>query len=335
MKSILYIGNALAAHGSNPTGIDTLGALLNQNGFTVITASSKKNKAARLGDMILKTLQYRRKLDYVLIDTYSTQNFWYAVIVSRLCILFKLKYIPILHGGNLPNRLKHNPNLCAQIFNNAYANVTPSRYMMTRMQEFGYTNITVIPNFIDRADYAFKHRIAYKTNILWVRSLDVINNPSMAIKALAIIKQTYPDAQLCMVGPDKGLQAELQQLANNLGVEVTFTGKLAKSQWIKLSENYDIFINTTHTDNTPVSVIEAMALGLCVISTNVGGMPFLIEDKVSGLLVADNDVEAMASTILSVVENNFLAQKLCQNARETVTNFDKDKVLQQWFTLLK
>ena len=66
---------------------------------------------------------------------------------------------------------------------------------------------------------------------------------------------------------------------------MNFTGKLSKQEWRDLSKDYNVFINTTNFDNTPVSVIEAMALGIPVVSTNVGGLPFLITDKVDGVLV--------------------------------------------------
>ena len=61
---------------------------------------------------------------------------------------------------------------------------------------------------------------------------------------------------------------------------VKFTGKLEKNEWIKISADAGIFINTSNIDNTPVSLMEAMALGLPVVSTNVGGIPYLIEDRV-------------------------------------------------------
>ena len=111
MKSILYIGNALSRHGKNPTAIETLGTLLEQNGFAVTYSSSKINKVFRLLDMILTTGRNLKKVDYVLIDTYSTQNFWYAVLISQICRFAKLKYLPILHGGYLPERIAKNPKL--------------------------------------------------------------------------------------------------------------------------------------------------------------------------------------------------------------------------------
>ena len=133
----------------------------------------------------------------------------------------------------------------------------------------------------------------------------------MAIDVLAILKTSFLEAELCMVGQEKDVRIdELKEYADSLGVNVTFTGKLSKTDWIKLSENYDIFINTTHFDNTPVSLIEALALGLPVVTTNVGGIPYLVRDKETALLVNDSDSQAMADAINELIKSPELAKEL-------------------------
>jgi len=180
MKTLLYIGNKLSRHGSTATAIETLGPLLGREGFDVQYASSKKNTMLRLADMVFKTLRSRRKADYVLIDTYSTRNFWYAVIVAKLCRIFRLKYIPVLHGGNLPSRLQSSPRLSAALFGNAYKNVAPSGYLYEAFSAAGFKVIS-IPNPFDAADFPFTQRKSIKPRLLWVRSFAAICNPAMAI----------------------------------------------------------------------------------------------------------------------------------------------------------
>jgi glycosyltransferase involved in cell wall biosynthesis len=102
-----------------------------------------------------------------------------------------------------------------------------------------------------------------------------------------------------------------------------------------LSKEYNVFINTTHFDNTPVSVIEAMALGLPIVSTNVGGIPFLVHNTSSGLLVNDNDDEGMTKAIKSLFNDKELGNKMIINARKTVENFDWNVVKYNWFEILK
>ena len=133
MKSLLYIGNQFNNKG-NQSSIDILGRLLGDEGYKVFSASKKKNVVIRLLHMLWACLVHRKKVDVVLIDTYSTLNFYYAFFVSQLCRILELKYIPILHGGNLPERLKRSPRLSKAIFNYAYINVAPSEYIKSNLK---------------------------------------------------------------------------------------------------------------------------------------------------------------------------------------------------------
>ena len=336
MKRLLYVGNKLSKHGNTATSIETLGVFLESEGFEVYYASSKKNKILRMLDMIWNTLKYANKVDYVLIDTYSTINFWYAFIISQLCRFLSVKYITKLHGGNLPNRIKKSRGFCNMIFQNAYINVAPSNYLFKAFENNRYDKLIYIPNTIELQNYSFKKRDFVTPKLLWVRSFAKIYNPTMAVKVIFGLKNEFPQAMLCMVGPvkDESYQ-ETVQLIKEMDVNVVFTEKLTKAEWTELSQQYDIFINTTHFDNTPVSVIEAMALGLPVVSTNVGGIPFLLKHQDNALLVPDNDVEKMVYEIKKLLNNPKLARQVSENARIFVEDFDWEVVKKQWFELLK
>ncbi|WP_410004700.1 glycosyltransferase family 4 protein [Aequorivita nionensis] len=334
-KTLLYIGNKLAVHGKPPTAIDSLSVKLQEEGFSVITTSSKQNKILRMLDMILTVIQNRNRAQLVLIDTYSTQNFYYALIVATFCRFFKIPYIPILHGGNLSNRLKNNKNLSNKLFGKALTNVAPSKYLMQQFKDAGFHNITYIPNTIEIENYHFKHRESITAKLLWVRSFSEIYNPLLALKILEILKNKGITTSLCMVGPDKDGSLEIcKRKANQLNLPITFKGMLQKEEWIDLSKNYDIFINTTNFDNMPISVMEAMALGLPVISTNVGGLPFLVENEIDGVLVPPNNPEAFVKAIEYLCTNPVQAQKITENARNKMKGFDWEKVKHSWIALL-
>ena len=135
----------------------------------------------------------------------------------------------------------------------------------------------------------------------------------------------------------KGAQllAKCKTLAEQKNLSVKFTGKLSKNEWTTLAKNYNIFINTTNFDNTPVSVIEAMALGLPVISTNVGGLSYLIDDQKDGLLVPKNDSDAFVKAINRLIEHPELAQQLSIAARKKVGKFDWEVVKEKWHDVLQ
>ncbi|QBZ97916.1 glycosyltransferase family 4 protein [Flavobacterium sangjuense] len=335
MKNLLYIGNKLSDHGYTSTSIETLGMFLEAEGFHVYYASSKKNKVSRMFEMILKTFKYARKVDYVLIDTYSTKNFWYAFIISQLCRILNLKYIPKLHGGNLPSRIVRSKFFSNLIFKNAYINIAPSYYLLEAFKKSGYTNLKYIPNTIEMQLYPSTVKEFKSPKILWVRSFAKIYNPLMAVKVFIKIKAAFPEAKICMVGPKKDdSYSKTLKFAKKNNIEVIFTGKLSKTDWIELSKDYNVFINTTHFDNTPISVIEAMALGLPVVSTNVGGIPYLLEHDVNALLVNDDDVDGMTDQINRLFTEPNLANTLSEKGKESVQSFDWEIVKKQWIELL-
>jgi colanic acid/amylovoran biosynthesis glycosyltransferase len=317
--------------------MDALGSQLQQSGFQVAYASSKQHKILRLLDMLRAVWTNRKTADYVLIDTYSTQNFYYAYAVSQLCRFFKLKYLPILHGGNLPNRLKKSPKLSAQLFNHAYALVSPSLYLKQAFEAQGYPNITFIPNTIQIENYPYRQKTMDTPKLFWLRSFKALYNPKMAVAVVALLKDKGVDCALCMVGPDggDGTLSEVKTLAKQHNINIDFKGKLSKPEWIALSKNYNIFVNTTNFDNMPVSVVEAMALGFPIVSTNVGGLPYLIEDGKTGLLVEANKATDMAASIERLITHPDLVATLSKNAREQALQFDWKQVAKQWETLLK
>ena len=333
---ILYLGNQLSKHGLNKTTIETLGPQLQADGFDIISVSDRIFFPFRMLDMIRAVIKFRKQISYVLIDTYSTKAFWYAFVCSQIARILKINYISILHGGDLPNRLHKNPKLCALVFKNAYTNVAPSGYLQHAFEKEGYTNIIYIPNSIEVEKYIFKPREKLTPKLLWVRAFASIYNSEMAVSVLFELQKKYPNATLTMVGPDKdGSLITTKSFATSLGVSVNFTGKLAKEDWWQLAASHDIFINTTHFDNTPVSVMEAMALGLPVVSTNVGGIPYLLTHNENALLVADNAIPAMVEALEVLLEQSIESNRLIHNARLFVEQMDWKVIKSDWFQLLK
>ncbi|MBX2898812.1 MAG: glycosyltransferase family 4 protein [Cyclobacteriaceae bacterium] len=333
---ILYIGNYLSIHGNTPSSVELLGKLL-QERYSIKLISSKKNKVLRLIDIMYSIIIFRKRITIVLVDTYSTQGFYFTLITAILSRFLLKPYIPILRGGNLKIRLERSKRLSRIIFNKAYVLIAPSDYMKGIFKNYGYKNLKMIPNSISSKEYSFKLRSKCSPTLLWVRSFHKIYNPIMAIFVVEKLLQEYPETKLFMVGPDKDgsmIRCKDYVARNRLSSRVIFTGVLQKKEWHELSAASDIFLNTTDFDNTPVSVIEAMALGLPVVSTSVGGVPYLIENGKSGLLVEANDVEGMVGAIKQLVNETTLAVAISSQARERVSEFDWEKVRVCWFNLL-
>jgi len=332
---ILYFGNELSKHGFTPTTVETLSYKLKEK-YLVVSASSVKNPIFRLLHMIWIFIINIRKSKLILIDTYSTKAFYFSLLICWLARLFSKPYCPILHGGDLPKRLLNSPGLSHFVFNNSYENISPSLYLKKIFHDFGY-KVKYIPNYIDLENYKYKIRTNCKPKLLWVRSFHASYNPEMAIRVLHGLLSKYPKAELCMVGPEKdGSLKYCKKLAEKLNIKkhIFFAGLLPKEEWIELSSEYDIFINTTNFDNIPVSVIEAMALGFPIISTNVGGLKYLHEHMRDALLIDKNDVRAMISCIDDLLNSQGISKMLSENAREKAINFGWNVVKKDWEKLL-
>lgn len=334
-KQVLYIGNKLSRHGNSPTSVDILPGLLRKEGFQVIAVSGKKNKILRLLDMVFSILRTGKKTEVVLIDTYSTQNFYYAVVSAGLCRILNRDYIPVLRGGNLEKRLKKSRFLSRHLFKNALVNVAPSGFMKSVFKSYGFQNCICIPNSIELVNYPFLFRSRIRPKLLWVRSFSEIYNPELALDVLKKLIEGGVKAELCMVGPDKdGSLAVCKNRAEKENLPVHFPGLLSKEEWIRLSESYDIFISTTRADNMPVSVLEAMALGMAVVSTNVGGIPFLITHRENGILVSPDNTDEFAEAVTELCNNPELSKKISENARKTAAASDWNRIKEKWKNLL-
>ncbi|SVC68859.1 uncharacterized protein METZ01_LOCUS321713, partial [marine metagenome] len=187
---ILLIGNFLSKHGLNPTSIEDLAIVLSEK-YEVKTSSDKYSSLLRLLDMAKCVISNRMGCKLIIVDVFSTRALVFSCLVILLAKWFKIPYVPILQGGNLPERFKKHPIIFNFLFSEARKIISPSKYLQASSQHINFP-ITVIPNYIDVKKYSFKIRQEIKPNLLWVRAIHSIYNPSMAIHVLDQIRKIYP-----------------------------------------------------------------------------------------------------------------------------------------------
>lgn len=297
--------------------------------------SSKKGKASKLLDMVFHFFTEGLSSNKVIIDVYSTSAFYFAWILGFLSFLFNKKYILFLHGGNLPNRYKSNPKLTNFLFKNAYKIVAPSHYLKSFFEKYNF-DVQYIPNIIELADYQFKERKNIKPKLLALRGFGKPYNPIMTLKAVNELQNKIPEIELLMLGnPDEYYYNQVIDYINKYKLEssVTVLNKMPKQDWIELSEEYDIMISNPVIDNTPVSIIEGMALGMCVISTKVGGVPFLVDEN-EVVLVESNNEKQLVNVVRKLLDDDKLVNNLSLNSRKKAQNFTWEKIESQWKNIL-
>lgn len=337
-RTILLIGNFIPHYqGSYSVGEALANALISQ-GLSVQLTSRQPVKILRLLDMLATIWRFRRVMDLALVELYSGPAFIWAEACCGFLTWLRKPFILTLHGGKLPAFAQQNPRRVRRLLRSAVTVTAPSAYLQQALNPF-QPDIRWIPNPLALNDYPFKAHYLPEPRLVWLRAFHHIYHPSLAVKVLAHLLPNFPSIHLLMVGPDKGdgsLQ-ETQHLASDLGVQdrLQILGAVPKQEVPSILQRGDIFLNTTNFDNTPVSVLEAMACGLGVVSTNVGGLPYLLEHEVDSLLVPPDQPTLMARAVQRLLNEPGLSARLTQNARRKVEQFDWEFVLPQWLEMIE
>ncbi len=333
MSGVLYVSNFLSS-GLNRSYCEDLADRLEDRGWQVTRTSTKQRRGARIFDMVRTAWARRKTYDVAVIDVYSGAAFvWAEAVAFELRRLHK-PYVLTLHGGSLPEFAGRWPRRVRRLLGSAAVITAPSDFMRQRMREFR-TDIVLVRNAVDARAFAFTPRMAPRARLVWVRAFHAIYNPVLAVEVLARL----PGATLTMVGPDKGdgSLAKVEARANELGVtnRLELIGRVPRAAVADHLARADVFINTTDVDNTPLSVLEAMATGLCVVTTAVGGTPYLVEDGKSGLLTKQGDPVAMSAAIERVLAEPGLGERLSRGAHARALEHDWSSVLDQWSQTLE
>lgn len=199
-------------------------------------------------------------------------------------------------------------------------------------------DVHIVKNVVDTERFiSAGPRQQQRTNaphLLVTRNLEAIYDIGTALRALRRIRMTSPGARLtvCGTGPEKD---RLEVLARELGLNsaVTFTGRLENDRVAELFQTADIMINPSLADNMPISILEAMASGVPVVSTNVGGVPYLVTHNVTALLVSPGDDKAMAESVISILNNTALADSLIKAGYQKIDDYTWPRVRGQLFAV--
>jgi len=335
---LLWIGNHLSKTKGGTAASEDVIARLRQHGWRINSSSDQRNQILRLVEMIGTAVKKRAEYDVGIIDVFSGRAFRYAEILARLLTQLGKPIVLVLHGGALPEFQVKHPERVRHLLAQARVVVSPSQYL-ARGLAFLRSDIIHIPYGLDLEGYEFRERTQVRPSLCWLRAFHKIYNPVMAVECLALLRPEFPTAHLQMVGPDKGDGTlELTRArARELGVQdaLTLVGPVARALVPHRLRQGDIFLNTTNIDNAPVSVIEAMACGLCVVSTNVGGIPYLLKGNQDALLVPPRDPVAMAERVKHILKDRELAGHLSRNAGQKAEAFDWSNVLPKWDALLR
>jgi len=319
-----------------PNPSEYLASRLVARGFQCLLVSSKLNRYMRFLDILLTLWQKRKLIDAVCLQVYGGPSFVVEHAAGWFSNALGIPVVMVLRGGELPDFFARFPNWSKWVLGRANVIVTPSAFLAEAVRRYGFDAV-VVPNAIEMEKYPFLRRSRVQPNLLWMRTFHDIYNPQMAVEVFAKIKEIYPHAKLTMGGQEKGLLELTHQLVNKLGVgdSVRLIGFLGLEDKQREFARHYVFLNTNRVDNMRVSVIEAAAFGIPIVATNVGGVPYLLRDGETGLLVPTEDADAMSQAVLRVLQEPGLAELLSRNVRALAETHDWSVVLLIWEKLFQ
>lgn len=206
--------------------------------------------------------------------------------------------------------------------------VVPSEYLRAVFARHGYAP-RVVPNVVDTARFGYRARVPLRPCLVSARNLERHYRVDVAIEALALLRLRYPAATLTVAG-DGRERPRLERLAAALGGGVRFAGAVTPSRMPELYADADIFVNAAVVDNQPVSVLEAFAAGLPVVSPATGDLAALVRDGETGLVVPPGDPAAVARAVATLVEDPERARGLAERARREVDAYSWPRVRERW-----
>ena len=335
---VLLIGNFLSRHTGVRGVCEELAEQFEASGLETLRTSTRKRRLARLLDMIWTIRRRRTDYDVAQIDLFGGSALLWGEAAARTLASQRKPYVVTLHGGSLPEVGDGNIRRLRQIMGRASKVTAPSSYLARELRTLR-EDIEVLPNGLDLELYPFRSREAPSPNLVWLRAFHEIYQPELAVRCLQSLLHEYPQARLTMAGPDKGggsLQA-VRRLVQELGLEdqVNIEGPVPKERVGHSIARGDIFLNTSRIDNAPVTVVEAMACGLCVVSTRAGGLADLVRDGETGLLVSDREPAALAEAVQRILSEPGLAGRLSTAGRAEAERFDWKRIVPRWKVILQ
>lgn len=207
--------------------------------------------------------------------------------------------------------------------------VVPSEYLKAVFASHGY-RARVIPNVVDLERFRYRERTLPAPRLVSTRNLEPYYAVDNTLQAFALVRARYPRATLALAGAGSEA-ARLRRLAVEMGAGgVRFLGRVEPAGMPAVLDAADIFVNSSVLDNQPVSVLEAFAAGLPVVSTATGDIGALLREGETGVAVPAGDPAAMAKAIIDLLENPTAATAMARRARGEIEAFTWPRVRARW-----
>ena len=274
----------------------------------------------------------RADLLHIFSASYWSYNFWAlpAILVGRT---FGKKVILNYRDGQCADHMRNWPSALPTV-RWVHAVVTPSGFLVDVFAEFGIA-AREIRNFIDVSRFQWRDRGPLRPVFMTNRILEPLYNVPCILRAFRRIQDRYPEASLTLAH-DGPLRDSLEALTAELKLKnVRFLGRVPPAGIPQLYDDAEIYLTTPNIDCMPGSLLECMASGLPIVATHAGGIPYIVRDEETALLVALDDDEAVADRCFRLLNEPELVRGLAARGREAVAGYAPERSRDQWVALYR
>lgn len=241
-----------------------------------------------------------------------------AVVLGRLC---GLRVILNYRGGEAPRFFLGYSRWIVPVLRLCDVITVPSEFLRRVFSDYGFP-AEIVPNLLELERFGCRPRDQARPRLVVSRNLEPMYNVMMALQAYEIIKERHADARLDILGTGSE-EAELKSWVRQRSLrDVRFHGAVDHRRMPEYLDNCDILLNPTNVDNMPMTLLEAFAAGLPVVSTDVGGIPDMLGESAAALLVKPGDYREMAKKVELLVADGDLVRRMTESGRRLAQGFD-------------
>lgn len=331
MKRVLFICNYEAGSGGISVQAGLLNRLIKEDGYESDIFTTKGSLIFRVLQ-IFKLLMIGGEYDVFHIHGCSYRGFFPIVVGVLVGKILRKKIIVTYHGGDAALYFAKSPGFVRFFLCRTDVNIVLSGYLGSVFEAHNLPYI-IIPNIIDFDKSEFEIRDEIQPQFISVRSLHELYNIQCIIDAFANVKSHYPTASLTIIG-DGPQKSYLEKKVLDLNLkDVKFIGQVDNNAIYSYLKKADIFLSAPKIDNQPVSILEAFNAGLLVISSRVGGVPYMIEHAVNGYLFESENVNELAAKMMLAVTDQQQSKQLIINAYKSLDLYKWGSVKTKLFEL--
>ena len=248
-----------------------------------------------------------------------------AIVIGKL---YRRKVLLNYHSGEAEDHLRRWRSAIATI-RLADCIVVPSDYLVRIFASFGI-KASAVANQIDTSQFRFRQRQPLRPIFLSNRNFESHYGVDRVLRAFAIIQSKVEQASLTVAG-DGSQNHALKTLASELDLKNTsFIGRVDPASIAELYDAADVYLNASEIDNQPLSILEAFSCGLPIVTTGAGGIPDMVRDGETGMVVPCGDYAGIADRALRLLDHPELAESMVERARHECLKYRWEAVRDAW-----